>query len=152
GRIVHTVRRCFLLLSECSRYRSIWPFALKRLTILQFVGCLSVDSGFLRPRQTQNPLPPVPQPVLSAVERGRSTSCGGMIAACQRPDWSFCCRPFWSVLLEPFALRGGVKPRDVLEQFGTLPRSQHLCDLYDGTHQLGGCRVHQLHFRLAKCL
>src|SRR5215813_904170 len=55
GRIVHTVRRCFLLLSECSRYRSIWPFALKRLTILQFVGCLSVDSGFLRPRQTQNP-------------------------------------------------------------------------------------------------
>src|SRR5262245_12439189 len=55
GRIVHTARRCFLLLSECSRYRSIWPFALKRLAILQFVGCLSVDSGFLRPRQTQIP-------------------------------------------------------------------------------------------------
>jgi hypothetical protein len=36
GKIVHTARRCFLVLSEGYRYQSIWQFAIKRLGALQF--------------------------------------------------------------------------------------------------------------------
>jgi hypothetical protein len=36
GKIVHTARRCFLVISECYRYQSVWQFAMKRLASLQF--------------------------------------------------------------------------------------------------------------------
>jgi len=36
GKIVHTARRRFLVISECYRYQSVWQFAMKRLAILQF--------------------------------------------------------------------------------------------------------------------
>ena len=36
GKIVHTARRCFLIISECYRYRSVWQFTMRRLTTLQF--------------------------------------------------------------------------------------------------------------------
>jgi hypothetical protein len=37
GKIVHTARRCFLVISNCYRYQSVWQFAIKRLAALQFV-------------------------------------------------------------------------------------------------------------------
>jgi len=37
GKIVHTARRCFLVISECYRYQWVWQFAIKRLAALQFV-------------------------------------------------------------------------------------------------------------------
>jgi hypothetical protein len=36
GKIVHTARRLFLVLSDSYRYQSIWQFAIKRLAALQF--------------------------------------------------------------------------------------------------------------------
>jgi hypothetical protein len=36
GKIVHTARRCFLVISNCYRYQWVWHFALKRLAALQF--------------------------------------------------------------------------------------------------------------------
>jgi len=36
GKIVHTARRCFLILSECYRYQRVWCFAMERLAHLQF--------------------------------------------------------------------------------------------------------------------
>jgi hypothetical protein len=36
GKMVHTARQCFLVISKCSRYRSGWQFAIKRLAALQF--------------------------------------------------------------------------------------------------------------------
>jgi hypothetical protein len=36
GKIVHTARRCFLVISDCYRYQSIWQFAVNRLAALQF--------------------------------------------------------------------------------------------------------------------
>jgi hypothetical protein len=36
GKIVHTARCCFLIISECYRYQSVWHFAIKRLAALQF--------------------------------------------------------------------------------------------------------------------
>ena len=36
GKIVHTARRCFLVISNCYRYQSVWQFAVKRLATLQF--------------------------------------------------------------------------------------------------------------------
>jgi hypothetical protein len=36
GKIVHTARRCFLMLSDRYRYQVVWQFALTRLTHLQF--------------------------------------------------------------------------------------------------------------------
>jgi hypothetical protein len=45
GKIVHTARRCFLMISDQYRYQAVWRFAIKRLVHLQFGGCLSVDSG-----------------------------------------------------------------------------------------------------------
>jgi hypothetical protein len=37
GKLVHTARRVFLVISDCYRYQSVWQFALKRLAALQFV-------------------------------------------------------------------------------------------------------------------
>jgi hypothetical protein len=37
GKIVHTARQCFLVISNFYRYQSVWQFAIKRLTALQFV-------------------------------------------------------------------------------------------------------------------
>jgi len=36
GKIVHTARRCFLMLSDHYRYQAVWRFAIARLTHLQF--------------------------------------------------------------------------------------------------------------------
>jgi hypothetical protein len=36
GKIVHTARRCFLMLSERYRYQAVWHFAIGRLAHLQF--------------------------------------------------------------------------------------------------------------------
>jgi hypothetical protein len=36
GKIVHTARRCFLMLSDRYRYQAIWRFAIERLAHLQF--------------------------------------------------------------------------------------------------------------------
>ena len=36
GKIVHTARRCFLMLSDQYRYQAVWQFAIARLTHLQF--------------------------------------------------------------------------------------------------------------------
>jgi Transposase DDE domain group 1 len=36
GKIVHTARRCFLVISECYRYQAVWQFAIKRLGTQQF--------------------------------------------------------------------------------------------------------------------
>jgi hypothetical protein len=36
GKIVHTARRCFLMLSDRYRYQAVWRFAIGRLTHLQF--------------------------------------------------------------------------------------------------------------------
>ena len=36
GKIVHTARRCFLMLSDQYRYQAVWRFAIKRLAHLQF--------------------------------------------------------------------------------------------------------------------
>jgi hypothetical protein len=36
GKIVHTARRCFLMLSDQYRYQSVWQFAIDRLAHLQF--------------------------------------------------------------------------------------------------------------------
>jgi Transposase DDE domain group 1 len=36
GKIVHTARRCFLMLSERYRYQAVWRFAIDRLVHLQF--------------------------------------------------------------------------------------------------------------------
>ena len=36
GKIVHTARRCFLIIAECSRSQSVWQVAVKRLASLQF--------------------------------------------------------------------------------------------------------------------
>jgi len=36
GKIVHTARRCFLVISDCYRYQSVWQFAIKRLASLRF--------------------------------------------------------------------------------------------------------------------
>jgi hypothetical protein len=45
GKIVHTARRCFLMLSDRYRYQAVWRFAIGQLAHLQFGSCLSVDSG-----------------------------------------------------------------------------------------------------------
>ncbi len=37
GKIVHTARRFFLVISDQYRYQSVWQFAIKRLAALQFV-------------------------------------------------------------------------------------------------------------------
>jgi len=37
GKLVHTARRCFLVISEGYRYQWVWQFAIKRLAALQFV-------------------------------------------------------------------------------------------------------------------
>jgi len=36
GKIVHTARRCFLMLSDQYRYQTVWRFAIARLAHLQF--------------------------------------------------------------------------------------------------------------------
>jgi hypothetical protein len=36
GKIVHTARRVFLIISQCYRYQSVWQFAINRLSTLQF--------------------------------------------------------------------------------------------------------------------
>jgi hypothetical protein len=36
GKLVHTARRCFLMLSDRYRYQAVWRFAIGRLTHLQF--------------------------------------------------------------------------------------------------------------------
>jgi hypothetical protein len=36
GKIVHTTRRCFLVISEGYRYQAVWQFAMKQLASLQF--------------------------------------------------------------------------------------------------------------------
>src|SRR5262245_27843079 len=36
GKLVHTARRCFLMLSDCYRYQAVWRFAIGRLALLQF--------------------------------------------------------------------------------------------------------------------
>jgi DDE family transposase len=36
GKIIHTARRCFLMLSDCYRYQAVWRFAIGRLAHLQF--------------------------------------------------------------------------------------------------------------------
>ena len=36
GKLVHTARRCFLMLSDRYRYQAVWQFAIARLTHLQF--------------------------------------------------------------------------------------------------------------------
>jgi hypothetical protein len=36
GKSVQTARRCFLVISECYRYPSVWQFAIKGLATLQF--------------------------------------------------------------------------------------------------------------------
>jgi Transposase DDE domain. len=36
GKIIHTARRCFLVLSEGYRYQAVWQFAINRLGALQF--------------------------------------------------------------------------------------------------------------------
>jgi hypothetical protein len=36
GKIVHTARRCFLMLSDHYRYQAVWRFAIERLARLQF--------------------------------------------------------------------------------------------------------------------
>jgi hypothetical protein len=36
GKIVHTARRCFLVISEGYRYQAVWQFAMKQLASLQF--------------------------------------------------------------------------------------------------------------------
>ena len=36
GKIVHTARQCFLVISNCYRYQSVWQSAIKRLAALQF--------------------------------------------------------------------------------------------------------------------
>jgi hypothetical protein len=37
GKLVHTARRVFLVISQCYRYQPVWQFAIKRLAALQFV-------------------------------------------------------------------------------------------------------------------
>jgi hypothetical protein len=36
GKIVHTARRCFLMLSDQYRYQAVWRFAIDRPAHLQF--------------------------------------------------------------------------------------------------------------------
>ena len=36
GKIVHTARRCFLMISDHYRYQAVWRFAIDRLAHLQF--------------------------------------------------------------------------------------------------------------------
>jgi hypothetical protein len=36
GEVVHTARRCFLVIAESYRYQAVWQFAMKRLATLQF--------------------------------------------------------------------------------------------------------------------
>lgn len=36
GKIVHTARRCFLMLSDRDRYQAVWSFAIRQLAHLQF--------------------------------------------------------------------------------------------------------------------
>lgn len=36
GKLVHTARRCYLVISECYRYQWVWQFAINRLAALQF--------------------------------------------------------------------------------------------------------------------
>ena len=36
GKLVHTARRCFLMLSDRYRYQAVWRFAIGRLAHLQF--------------------------------------------------------------------------------------------------------------------
>jgi hypothetical protein len=36
GKLVHTARRVFLVISDCYRYQAVWQFAMKRLALLQF--------------------------------------------------------------------------------------------------------------------
>ena len=36
GKIVHSARRCFLVISDHYRYQSVWRFAMERLAHLQF--------------------------------------------------------------------------------------------------------------------
>lgn len=36
GKLVHTARRVFLVISDCYRYQAVWQFAMKRLAHLQF--------------------------------------------------------------------------------------------------------------------
>jgi hypothetical protein len=36
GKLVRTARRCFLVISDCSRYQAVWLFAMRRLAHLQF--------------------------------------------------------------------------------------------------------------------
>jgi hypothetical protein len=36
GKIVHTARQCFLMLSDRYRYQAVWRFAIGRLAHLQF--------------------------------------------------------------------------------------------------------------------
>ena len=36
GKIVHTARRCFLMISDQYRYQAVWQFAIDRLAHLQF--------------------------------------------------------------------------------------------------------------------
>jgi hypothetical protein len=36
GKIVHTARRCFLMISDQYRYQAVWRFAIDRLAHLQF--------------------------------------------------------------------------------------------------------------------
>ena len=36
GKLVHTARRCFLVLSDHYRYQAVWRFAIRRLAHLQF--------------------------------------------------------------------------------------------------------------------
>jgi Transposase DDE domain group 1 len=36
GKLVHTARRVFLVISDCYRYQAVWQFTIKRLAHLQF--------------------------------------------------------------------------------------------------------------------
>jgi DDE family transposase len=36
GKLVHTARRVFLVISDCYRYQAVWQFAMNRLAHLQF--------------------------------------------------------------------------------------------------------------------
>jgi len=36
GKLVHTARRCFLMLSDRYHYQAVWLFALRRLAHLKF--------------------------------------------------------------------------------------------------------------------
>jgi hypothetical protein len=46
GKVVHTARRCSLMISDPYRYQAVWRFAIDRLAHLQFGYCLPVDSGY----------------------------------------------------------------------------------------------------------